>query len=57
MSQTDGYFIVFLIIVLSACFAGAGFLDGKKEGAKEACQSVKLEWVQDKCMKVTREAV
>ena len=57
MSQTDVYFIVFLIIVLGACFAGAGFIDGKKEGAKEACQSVKLEWVQDKCMKVTREAV
>jgi hypothetical protein len=26
-------------------------------GSKRACESVKMEWVKDKCMKVTREEV
>jgi len=34
-----------------------GFSLGFEHGKKQACASVKLEWVQDKCMKVTREAV
>jgi hypothetical protein len=57
MSTSDGVFVVFLMVIVVFCFSMLGFISGQESGSKKACQSVKLEWVQDKCMKVTREAV
>jgi len=45
------------VVVLLTCFALFGFVYGQKVGQEVACQSVKTEWVKDKCMKVTREEV
>ena len=49
--------VVFTVatIFLSLLMLGWGFLWGGSIGAEKACQSVKMEWVKDKCMKVTRE--
>jgi hypothetical protein len=30
---------------------------GNYVGTEKACESVKMEWVKDRCMKVTREEV
>jgi len=49
--------LLIAILVLCVCCLTLGFLKGAEAGHKTACESVKLEWVQDKCMKVTREAV
>jgi hypothetical protein len=57
MSASESFLVGLLIFIAVICFGALGFIDGKKAGAKEACQSVKLEWVADKCMKVTREVV
>ena len=35
----------------------SGLILGANMGAETACESVKMEWVKDKCMKVTREEV
>ena len=47
------------LIVIALIFGLAvwGFICGQESGQKRACESVKLEWVKDKCMKVAREAV
>jgi len=42
-------------ILLSFLMLGWGFFWGDIIGAEKACQSVKMEWVKNKCMKVTRE--
>jgi hypothetical protein len=48
-----------LIIITIATIPGAviGLTVGNLVGAEKACESVKMEWVKDKCMKVTREEV
>lgn len=48
---------VMIAILLASSMAMLGLTFGLERGQKQACESVKLEWVQDKCMKVTREAV
>jgi len=53
----DAFKEITAIVVLLMCFALFGFGYGQKAGQEVACQSVKLEWVKDKCMKVTREEV
>jgi len=49
--------VLFGLIIVLICGASLGLAFGIEHGRKTACESVKLEWVQDKCMKVTREAV
>jgi len=45
------------VIILSCLSLVWGMVWGANIGAENACQSVKMEWVKDKCMKVTREEV
>ena len=51
--MTESIFIVGLVIVSVL----TGFSIGNSVGNERACESVKMEWVKDKCMKVTREEV
>ena len=44
----------FLTVSIVAWYA---YSLGKISGTYNACSSVKMEWVVDKCMKVTREEV
>lgn len=46
-----------IIIVIWAIVFLVGLTFGIDMVAKDACNSVKMEWVKDKCMKVTREEV
>jgi hypothetical protein len=55
--RTSEYFAVLIAILAIFCFFMFGLTSGLAKGKAQACESVKLEWVQDKCMKVTREAV
>lgn len=49
---------VFWIVVITVFVAVAiGLWIGYSAGLFRACDSVKMEWVKDKCMKVTREEV
>ena len=57
MRASNMDFVLILILIIVACFGALGFVSGQESGEKRACESVKLEWVKDKCMKVTREAV
>lgn len=54
-------FIIFFAITFCSCMLMAavayGYENGANQGHSEACTSIGLEWVKDKCMKVTREAV
>lgn len=52
----DTFFIpiVFLLLFLAGF---AGYALGHEYGTKDACKSIKSEWVEGKCMKVTREEV
>ena len=50
-------FIVALALVCISAGFSFGRLHGDTEGAELACQSVKMEWVKDRCMRVTREEV
>ena len=47
----------FLILVATAMIGWATYHIGNFVGHDQACASVKMEWVNDKCMKVTREEV
>jgi hypothetical protein len=48
--------LVFLVgTAVILCWAS--FNIGSQVGSDRACQSVKMEWVKDKCMRVTREEV
>jgi len=49
--------VVLISILLAFVMAMLVLTYGFERGQKQACESVKMEWVQDKCMKVTREAV
>ena len=53
--------VAILVVALAAVCSWAGFgfgrLAGDANGAERACQSVKMEWVKDRCMRVTREEV
>ncbi len=56
--MNDGHFAILVsaFFAVIGLFCG-GYVFGEEAGRKTACESVKLEWVQGKCMKVTREAV
>lgn len=47
--------IILVGLVMSAIGLRIGYVKGADHGYTAACQSVHLEWVKDKCMKVTRE--
>ena len=46
--------LIFVVVMLFGAMA-FGIEVGADKGQVEACKSVQLEWVRDKCMKVTRE--
>ena len=46
-----------IIVIWAIVFFFAGFSIGNSVGNERACESVKMEWVKGKCMKVTREEV
>ena len=48
-----GYGLLFLICAFIATFALV--LNGVNSGRKEACQSVQLVWIKDKCTNVLKE--
>jgi len=56
MKPNEIFTILLLVFLAVFCFAIVGYISGAAAGRLQACESVKLEWVQDKCMKVTREA-
>lgn len=47
----------FLLLAAIAVIGWATYNIGNFVGQERACESVKMEWVKDKCMKVTREEV
>ena len=47
----------FLVLVAAAIIGLGAYNIGNFVGHDQACASVKMEWVNDKCMKVTREEV
>lgn len=49
------YGLIVALLMFTGAMFGYGF--GKSVGYEAACQSIKMEWVKDKCMKVTREEV
>jgi membrane protein DedA with SNARE-associated domain len=51
------YWLIIIIIIAAIPGAAIGLLVGRLAGAEMACESVKMEWVKDRCMKVTREEV
>ena len=55
--RNDTEVLFWIIIVLFIVGAIVGSMIGHSLGAFRACESVKMEWVKDKCMKVTREEV
>ncbi len=55
--NTDKVMGVLIAILFAFFMAMLGLTFGLERGKNQACESVKLEWSQDKCMKVTREAV
>ena len=56
--MTDNNKIVFVsMLVLSAVCCAIGLTGGITVGHNEACASLHLEWVKNRCMKVTREEV
>ena len=42
-------------LIAIAVIAWSSYNIGTYVGYERACESVKMEWVKDKCMKVTRE--
>ena len=44
-----------LVLLVVAAIMWPAYMLGSYLGAERACESVKMEWVKDKCMKVTRE--
>lgn len=55
--RTIDYLTAMIVILAIFCLFMLGLTYGLEKGKAQACESVKLEWAQDKCMKVTREAV
>lgn len=55
--MTDKVIKSMLLFMLVVIIASWSFLLGADAGVKRACSSIKGEWVDDKCMKVTREEV
>ena len=45
------------VLIALAMTAWFSYKIGTYVGYESACTSVKMEWVKDKCMKVTREEV
>ena len=48
---------IILAVLIAIVFTVWGIAWGTAIGAEKACESVKMEWVKGKCMKVTREEV
>ena len=55
--MTDDRVVLGMVLVLSAVCVALGLAGGITIGHNEACASLQLEWVKDRCMKVTREEV
>ena len=55
--MTDDKIVVWIVFVVAVIGVFAGLLGGVQAGRNEACSSLQLEWVKDRCMKVTREEV
>ena len=55
--MTDDKIVLALILVVSAACVALGLASGINIGHNEGCSSLQLEWVKDRCMKVTREEV
>jgi len=56
--STGGHLAILVSVFIALMgLVKLGYILGDEYGRRTACESVKLEWVQDKCMKVTREAV
>ena len=45
--------VLLAVVMVGGSMFGYGF--GKSDGYEAACQSVKMEWVKGRCMKVIRE--
>ena len=53
----DEKIVLVSMLVLSAVCVALGLAGGITIGHNEGCSSLQLEWVKDRCMKVTREEV
>ena len=51
------YAEITLVLFVVAAIMWPAYMLGGYLGAERACESVKMEWVKDKCMRVTREEV
>ena len=51
------YAEITLVLFATALIGLGPYTIGNYVGTKKACESVKMEWVKDRCMKVTREEV
>ena len=54
MTDMPELLVVLFVIAMLNWFA---YTIGNYVGAEKACESVKMEWVKDKCIKVTREVM
>jgi len=54
MTDMPELLVVLFFIAMLNWFA---YTIGNYVGAEKACESVKMEWVKDKCVKVTREVM
>ena len=55
--KADPLVLFWIVVVLFIVGIFVGSIIGHSMGLSRACDSVKMEWVKDKCMKVTREEV
>ena len=53
--KADPLVLFWIVVVLFIVGILVGSIIGHSVGLSRACDSVKMEWVKDKCMKVTRE--
>ena len=53
----DEKIVLWIVLVVSVIGVFTGLAGGITVGHNEACSSLHLEWVKDRCMKVTREEV
>lgn len=49
------YAEITLVLFVVAAIMWPAYMLGGYLGAQRACKSVNMEWVKDKCVKVTRE--
>ena len=55
--MTEDNKFVILVVAVAGVLIWAGVNVGILIGEERACESVKMEWVKDRCMRVTREEV